>query len=52
MGINITAYDCGRPCEFWPDPKGDPLSGFELLSDRHPDPAKFANSFVVSPPTG
>ena len=52
MGIDITAYDCGRPCEFWPDPKWggcSPLSGFELFSDRHPDSAKFANNFGVLP---
>ena len=23
MGIDITAYDYRRPCEFWPDPKGE-----------------------------
>ena len=28
---------------------GNPLSGFEPLSDRHPDPAKFAKSFEVWP---
>ena len=27
----------------------NPLLGFELLSDRHPDPAKFAKSFEVWP---
>ena len=26
-----------------------PLREFELLSDRHPDPAKFAKSFIVWP---
>ena len=23
MGIDITAYDCRRSCEFWLDPKGE-----------------------------
>ena len=30
MGIDITAYDCGRPCELWLGPKGE---GVPLLKD-------------------
>ena len=52
LGIGITAYYCGRPCEIWPDPKSggcNPFSGFEQLSDWQPDPAKFAKNFEVWP---
>ena len=48
MGIDITAYDGQRPCEFWPDLKGE---GVALSKDLnyfwHPDSAKFANNFEV-----
>ena len=49
-GIDIAAYDGWRPYQIWPDPKGEgvTLTGFELLLDWHPDPAKFAKSFEVS----
>ena len=50
MGIDITAYDCRGPCELGPDPEGgNPLVGFELLSDRPLDLAKFSKSFEVWP---
>ena len=50
MGIDTAAYDCGRPCEFWPDPEGCSLPlGFEVPSDRPLAAAKFAKSFEVSP---
>ena len=51
VGIDITAYDSGRPCEVWPDLKGEgvALSRFELFSVRHLFPAKFAKSFEVWP---
>ena len=47
MGIEIAAYDGGRSCQVWGG--CSPLSRFELLSDRHPDLGRFANSFEVWP---
>ena len=32
MGIDITAYDCGRPFEFWPDLKGKGVALFQDLN--------------------
>ena len=32
MGIDITAYDCRRPFEFWPDPKGEGVALFQDLN--------------------
>ena len=33
MGIDITAYDCGGPCEFWPDSKGEGVTLFQDLNN-------------------
>ena len=32
MGIDITAYDYGRLCEFCPDPKGQGVALFQDLN--------------------
>ena len=33
MGIDITAYDCGRPCEIWPGLKGEGVTLFQDLNN-------------------
>ena len=32
MGIDITAYDCWKPCQVWPDPKGEGITLFQDLN--------------------
>ena len=32
VGIDIAAYDCGRPCEIWPDPKGKGVTLLQCLN--------------------
>ena len=36
VGISIAAYDCGRPCEIWPDPKGEGVTLFRTGTQTQP----------------
>ena len=52
MGIDITAYDCRRSCEFWLDPKWEDVAlsqDLNYFQTGTPDLAKFSKSFEVWP---
>ena len=54
MGIDITAYDCERPCEFWPDPKGEGVTLFQDLNHFRTGnrSSKVCQKFCSLGPTG
>ena len=53
MGIDITAYDCRRPNEIWPDAKGEGVTLFKDLNyfrtGTQIQPSLKKNSFEVWP---